>query len=274
MARVPRRREEREMKSERVNPGHAGELPCVWSLAGVLAPHPCDREYDCESCDLYHALSGRCAPGDRALGRGPIMSQAQRQREAELGRIVSNVLDGCCLDLGRWYGGDGIWVSPGDSEGELEVGLVGCIWRILQPIQEVVPPRPGVEFESTETCGWILRSDRAIPIRIPIGGTVREVNEALIHEIQTCGRLDGPDRWLFRVRSAVLPREVDRLFRGEDALIWHLRRLRVLKGHLRAVLGSGEAGVGPVMADGGEPATNLETILGPQRFGALLGSLF
>ena len=248
------------------------ELPCVWSLAGVLGMHPCDRGYDCDSCELYHALSGRSAPGGGTDVRGPILSQTERELEANVGRIVSVVMSGCRLDLDRWYGRDGIWVSTGGDD--MEVGLVGCVWRVLQPIREVVPPRSGLSFERGETCAWLVRSDRAIPIRIPVSGTVKAVNDDVVSGVRGSGRVDGPDSWLFRVDSSMDPAEVSRLFRGEDTLVWHLRKLRVLKGYLRDALETASPPVGPVMADGGRSETNLETILGAERFGALIEALF
>ncbi len=249
------------------------ELPCVWSLAGVLGMHPCDRGYDCDSCELFHALSGRCAPGGGSRVRAPILSQREREIEADVGRIVSDVMNGCRLDLDRWYGRDGIWLSSGES-GDLEVGLVGCVWRVLQPVREVVPPRSGLSFERGETCGWLVRSDRAIPIRVPVSGSVTEVNDEVVRNVRRSGKVDGPDSWLFRVDSSMDPSEVSRLFRGEDTLVWHLRKLRILKGYLREALDTAGAGVGAVMADGGYPETNLESILGAERFGELIEALF
>ncbi|MEJ2547187.1 MAG: hypothetical protein P8125_05150 [Gemmatimonadota bacterium] len=250
------------------------ELPCVWSLAGVLEMHPCDREYDCDSCELYHALSGGPAIDDESSIRCPNLSQIQKRLEADVGQIVSSMMAGCRLDFGRWYGGDGVWVRTTGESTDLDVGLVGCVWRILEPVEEIVPPRTGVSFEAGETCGWLLRSERAIPIRLPVGGTVTEVNEPHVAEIGTSGHVDGRDNWLFRVRSALEPPEVPRLFRGEDALIWHLRRLRILKSHIRGALDADRNLVGALMADGGEPQSNLERILGPDRFAAMIDALF
>ena len=65
-----------------------------------------------------------------------------------------------------------------------------------------------------------------------------------------------------------------RLFRGESTLVWHLRKLRALKGHLKDALESDASRIGPVMADGGVLETNLETILGPARFGELIDAMF
>ncbi len=250
------------------------ELPCVWSLAGVLGMHPCDREYDCDSCELYHALSGGHAIDEESAIRCPNLSQTQQRIEAEVGQFVSNLMAGCRLDFGRWYGGDGVWVRAAGEDNELEVGLVGCVWRILEPVEEIVAPRAGVSFEAGETCGWLLRSERAIPLRLPVGGTVTEVNAPLVEAIGISGHVDGRDKWLFRVRSALQTSEVPRLFRGEDALIWHLRRLRILKSHIRGALDADRLAVGAVMADGGEPQMNLERVLGPDRFAAMIDALF
>lgn len=255
-------------------PDRTLELPCVWSLAGVLGTHPCDREYDCDSCELYHALSGRHVMSDASSSRSPILSQTRQQLEADVGQIVSAVLSGCRLELGRWYGGDGVWVDSGAAPGVLNVGLVGCVWRILQPIDEVVAPRAGVSFEAGETCGWLMRADRAIPIRIPVSGTVQEVNEDLVEQVGRSGCVESPDVWLFRIRSAIEPGEVSLLFRGEEALTWQLRRVRILKAHLRNALELGQPGVGAVMADGGAPETDLETVLGPAGYSAMLDAMF
>lgn len=249
------------------------ELPCVWSLAGVLSMRPCDRGYDCDSCDLYHALSGKGPRGAQARVRRPILSQTERELEANVGRIVSALMNGCHLDLDRWYGQDGIWVTPADS-GELEIGLVGCVWRVLEPIRELVPPRRGLSFQPSETCGWLVRSDRAIPIRAPVGGTVTEVNESTVRRVRSTGRVDDPESWLFRMEAELEPMERAGMFRGEDTLVWHLRKLRILKGYLREALESSQAGVGAVMADGGCVETNLETVLGRDRFIALIDALF
>jgi glycine cleavage system H lipoate-binding protein len=191
-----------------------------------------------------------------------------------VGQIVSAVLAGCRLDFARWYGGDGVWAAFDAESGNLDVGLAGCVWRILQPIEEVVAPRSGVSFEAGETCGWLLKSERAIPIRIPVGGTIVELNEAVVEALEDAGQLDGPENWLFRVRSGVRPTESTRLFRGEDALIWQLRRLRILKGHLRRALELEGSDLGILMADGGELETNLEVILGRERYGEMIDALF
>lgn len=252
----------------------ARELPCVWSLAGVLEMRPCDRGYDCDSCELFHALSGHRASVEGAEVRHPVLSERERALEAEVGRIVSRVMAGCRLDLDRWYGRDGLWVAEA-GDGRLDVGLVGCVWRVLQPVREVVPPRAGLSLARGETCGWLVRADRSIALRLPLSGRVEAVNDELVAQVRASGRVDALEEWLFRLRSAADPATEPDLLRGEDALVWHLRKLRTLKGVLREALESGvEAELGPVMADGGAPATNLEHVLGSNRFGTLLDLLF
>ncbi|MGW8283507.1 MAG: hypothetical protein ACWGON_09435, partial [Gemmatimonadota bacterium] len=105
-------------------------------------------------------------------------------------------------------------------------------------------------------------------------GTVTAVNERMVHGVRCSGRVDDPDAWLFRMDSELEPAECPGLFRGEDTLVWHLRKLRILKGYLRESLESSRSGLGPVMADGGSVETNLETVLGTDRFSALIDALF
>jgi glycine cleavage system H lipoate-binding protein len=252
----------------------ARELPCVWSLAGVLEMRPCDRGYDCDSCELFHALSGhRCAVRNAAV-RHPVVSERERAMEADVGRIVSRVMSGCRLDLDRWYGRDGLWVAGAGAE-TLDVGLVGCVWRVLEPVREIVPPRAGLSLDRGETCGWLVRSDRSIPLRLPLPGRILEVNDDLVARVCASGTVDGPEEWLFRLRSELDPASDESLFQGEEALVWHLRKLRALKGAVREALESGvEAELGPVLADGGVPARHLEQVLGPDRYRALLDHLF
>jgi len=254
--------------------GGAQELPCVWSLAGVLEMRPCDRGYDCDSCELFHALSGHRIAQRKAGVRNPVVSERERALEADVGRIVSHVMSGCRLDLDRWYGRDGLWVAVGE-EGTLDVGLVGCVWRVLEPVREIVPPRPGLSLARGETCGWLVRADRSIPLRLPLPGRILAVNERLVAHVRASGTVDGPEEWLFRLQTVRDPASDEDLLRGEEALVWHLRKLRALKGAVREALESGAvAEIGPVMADGGAPARNLEQVLGPDRFGALLDHLF
>ncbi len=252
----------------------ARELPCVWSLAGVLEMRPCDRGYDCDSCELFHALSGHRSAVRNAAVRHPVVSERERALEADVGRIVSRVMNGCRLDLDRWYARDGLWMADGEGDA-LDVGLVGCVWRVLEPVREIVPPRPGLSLGRGETCGWLVRADRSIPLRVPLPGRVLEVNDDLVARVRASGRVDGPEEWLFRLRSPQDPAGDEDLFRGEEALVWHLRKLRALKGAVREALESGvEAELGPVMADGGAPVRSLEQVLGADGFRALLDHLF
>ncbi|MDT8436453.1 MAG: hypothetical protein RRA92_06820 [Gemmatimonadota bacterium] len=249
------------------------EPPCVWSLAGVLGPHPCDRGYECDGCELYHALAGRRPLDVETPRRLPALSRAGRAVEAEVGRIVSTLLGGCRIELDRWYGPGGVWLVPAEN-GALDLGLAGCVWRLARPVRDLELPRPGMSFQEGETCGWLLRRDRSLPIRMPVAGRVVETNPAARDRHNGPGRADGWDAWLLRVATEAPPEEVGVLLRGEDALAWFLRRLRLLKGLLRETVEQAAPGLGPVLADGGAAVEDLEEVLGSDRYGRLLQLLF
>jgi glycine cleavage system H lipoate-binding protein len=256
--------------------GPKQELPCVWELAGVLVQHPCDRDYECESCELYHALCGGDGlPGLRGADverHRPRRSPDEGEREVEAAQVIARVLGGCRLFLDRWYSAANVWLLP-ESDGEYWVGLAGCMWKILEPVDEIVPPTVGIEVGRDEPCGWLVRDTLTVPLRLPVPGTVVEVNDALVEEVRRSGSVVDPDAWILRIAAEVEPEAGADLLRGERALAWQLRKIRILKGFVRDALRAEEGHSGPVLADGGVPETDLHRVLGAERFALLVDAV-
>jgi hypothetical protein len=86
---------------------------------------------------------------------------------------------------------------------------------------------------------------------------------------------DGHDDWLLRVAPHESVDEIPDLLRGEQLLLWYLEQIRILKRHLADVTApAGGTQLGLTMADGGVPAPDLETVLGPERFQRLVDEIF
>ncbi len=251
------------------------ELPCIWVLSGVLSYRLCDRDYECDGCELYHALSGEGrASCHRVEGLPPdsghISDAASPSGQANA--HLSHLLAGCRLYLDRPYRPPHFWLTE-DGTDRLTVGLDGSLLRMLSPIRRVVSPGPGLCLDRDQPCGWIAREQMAVPLRMPIAGEVVETNAAYAEAGEPC-RLPEGDDWLFRVRPSESLNSVPRLVRGEDTLAWYADRLRAVK---RAILASVtlplESAVGPVMADGGEPQPSLASVLGKQAFEDLIAEI-
>jgi glycine cleavage system H protein len=255
-------------RSDRTSP----QLPCVWVTAGVLSYRPCDREYECEDCPLYLALRGDASGAASAAGRGAPAAPAP-DGDGEVGRFLAELGAGCTLHLDRAYSAEGLWMEELPS-GELRVGLDDYTLRLLQPLADVVLPRVGVWLQHGAPCAWLNRGRLAIPLRAPLAGEVVAVHPRPALGPPAEGETaDG--RWWFRLRPLEPVATAAGLNRNEALLRWFLGRVRSVHEQLNAVMApAGQQVAGQVRNDGGLPAGDLETVLGRERFEALVGALF
>jgi len=251
------------------------ELPCIWVLSGVLSYRLCDRNYECDGCELYHALSGEGrASCHHAEGTSPgsIDSIDSASPSGQANSHLSHLLAGCRLYLDRPYRPPHFWLT--ETEDDLvTVGLDGSLLRMLSPIRRVVSPGPGLYLERDQPCGWIAREHMAVPLKMPIAGEVVETNSDFAAADEPCRLPDGED-WLFRVRPAESLESVSGVVRAEDTLAWYADRLRTVKQAILQSLSVPEgSAVGPVLADGGAPLSSLERVLGTKAFEELIANI-
>ncbi len=257
-----------------------GEPPCIWVLAGVLNYRLCDRSYECEGCELFHALAGGGTRAGRSAGtpESPAGVDAPPPgkpagsvswTEEQVRSHLYHVLGNCRLYLDRHYRPPHFWLQD-EGEGHIRVGLAAHVFRILSPIDEIVTPGVGLHLKRDQPCGWITRNGVAISLSMPVSGFVSAVNDSsrALEE----ARPDSGDSWLFRVTASEPLSEVEDLLRGEEMLLWYLDSIRTLKRYLREAVCSPpiDEMLGPVMADGGVREANLEDVLGRARFESLL----
>lgn len=242
------------------------ERPCIWVLAGVLNYRLCDRDYDCENCELFHALSGDpCTAGVPVEAQGPLAASgvAGAGSEEQVSAHLSHILTGCRLYLDRPYRPPHFWLRERE-DGEVEIGLDTTLLRILAPIRRVVTPGEGLALERGQPCGWVARERMAVPLKMPVAGEVTATNPDAIE----------PGAWLFRIRPSEALEDVPEVVRGERALAWYMERIGVLKDYLEeAVCPELRLGLGPVMADGGAPQHCLEDVLGRPAFEELVAAI-
>lgn len=241
------------------------DSPCIWVTAGVLNYRLCDREYDCENCELFHALRGdsgavvaRTVP-PVSLCTATGLEPADRH----IGAHLATLLNGCRLDLDRPYRPPHFWLRERE-DGEVDIGLDPALVRILKPIRRVVTPGEGLVLDRGQSCGWIARQHMAVPLRMPVAGEVTATNPDPLE----------PGAWLFRIRPAESLDDVPEVVRGEAVLAWYMDRIRVLKEYLAAaVCPEDRLGLGTLMADGGAPQPCLEEVLGREAFQALVAAI-
>lgn len=257
--------------------------PCVWVQAGVLSYRPCHRDFDCESCELFHALRGpvedREAPGEtRPFGTaGEDHRRAKTERvfsdvEGEASALLTQLTEGCDLHLDLPYSPGHFWIKE-VAGGEVLLGFDCQTLRILFPVEGFILPGPGVWLKRGEAMGWIQRGHLALPLPAPISGEVLEVNHALVAEIEERGFPASQARWLIRLKPHEPMADIPELFRGQSMLNWYQRKLHLVREYLLNAVNAGVP-TGETLNDGGELNRNLEEVLGADSFRELLDRLF
>lgn len=253
-----------------MQPGAAekqAELPCVWVSAGVLSYRLCDRRYECETCPLYQALRGGgnwpvpAGPGD--AGAGPVAGDP-------VGAYLTALGSGCTLHLDRAYSGEGMWLLEG-PHGIVEAGMDDYTMRLLGPLDSVVLPPVGVWLRRGAPCAWLNRSRLSIALHMPIACELLEVLGDPLRTVRRDAATGGP--W-FRLKAHESLAIAPGLYRNEALLGWFLARVRSVHEQLDAVMHIPAAGTAPMLADGGRPLSDLSGVLGPERFEALVATLF
>lgn len=267
----------------RLNRESPQELPCVWVHAGVLSYRPCHRNFECESCELFHALSG---PHQDRKEAGVARQDTQvpgRLQEAGEGRIdpeieeavtayLTQLTEGCDLHLDLPYSPGHFWLKEAE-EGEVLIGLDCQTLRILFPVEDFTLPKPGVWLKRGEAMGWVQRGHRVIPLLSPISGEVREVNHELVREILERGFPWSQARWLIRVTPHEPLADIPDLLRGQTMLGWYQRKLNLVREYLLDAMDPGTP-MGQTLNDGGALNRNLEEVLGSYPFQELLDRMF
>jgi glycine cleavage system H lipoate-binding protein len=255
-------------------PAELEEPPCIWALAGVLSYRPCDRHYDCERCPLFHALSDGPAGAETTAREAPAPTETEALVEQQVNGFLARMLAGCTLHLDRAYSPDHWWMDT--TQGEwVTLGIEPHVLRLLQPVNEIVTPPRGTWLRRPEACGWIRRGRTSLPLHAPISGEVEQVNKHYLAALVQPDTFSDGDDWLLRVSPHEDPASVPGLYRGAEALAWHLDNVQRVKRALNETLEPHPVAlVGPTLADGGVPAVNLEGVLGHRRFDALVDALF
>ncbi len=255
------------------------ERPCIWVAAGILSYRLCDRDFDCEHCELHRALGGQSevpAAGLRgSSGNGGTLSQDRDPIEEQVAEYMRHLLSGCTLHLDRYHSAGHFWLEPCE-DGDVLAGLDPHVWRAVHPADHITTPQTGVWMKRGDPCGWVTRGRLSVSLTAPISGEVADVNPAYTGEgarlPDPCLREDG---WLLRIRPHEAITAIPDLLQGDGALRWHLRTILLIKHHLRGALPAGPTReLGQTLADGGATQLDLAQVLGRERFEALVLDLF
>lgn len=260
------------MEADALALGRAGASPCIWVQCGVLDYRLCDRDFDCESCPLFHALRGTAPEfGPRSgatVDPGEPLTARDDPLERQVNEYLAHLLAGCRLYPDR-YCAQNFWLTEGPGEA-VTLGLHDHLVRLLSPIADIVAPRAGMRVKRGAPCGWITREGLALTLSMPVSGRIADVNAADVSRLRNTPRA-VPGDWLLHVTECAPLEGVAELRRGEETVRWYLAKIRLCKQFLRdAIRPDSEHGLADTAADGGVPTDDLEQVLGTAAFERLV----
>jgi glycine cleavage system H protein len=237
---------------------------CVWMTAGLVAYKLCDRGFDCDGCPFDRALRG-----GPAVAGGPLAGERPAARPPRPPQPTS-----WAFPADRRYHPAHTWVA--DLGGDrVRIGLDGFAARLLGHVGAVILPPPGSRLREGRCACWLEDGGEPIPLRAPVGGTVRRRNGE-VRRRPALATADPYDLgWLMDLDLGGA--DAERAGGGEPVRGWRLvdaatarslaeRRLAELAREIAGAAGETAKEVGPTLADGGEPRTDLRTLLGADRF--------
>jgi len=222
--------------------------PCVWMAAGLVAWKLCDRNFECQDCELDIALRGHADRPARAIDARRV---AARDFPAD-----------------RRYHRSHVWAAEID-EARVRIGLDAFAASLLDRMTSIVLPVAGSRIEQHRVACWAVDDAKIIPLCAPVSGTVQATNDGVQDDPQLVAAspydrgwlvevaCDGPLEAVKSLRTAEVLRE-----RSDD-------QMRQLDRAARARLAP-DAIVGATMADGGVRLSDLRKVLGAERYHRLV----
>lgn len=224
-------------------------LPCVWMTAGLVSYKLCDRDYDCEHCSFDTALQG-----------GNIESQLPQTRGIQPARWE--------FPSDRLYHRSHAWIRAVNGA-QVRYGLDIFAGRLLDRVTSVVLPSVQSRLERGRPACWVKDENELIPLRSPITGTVTQVNGKVQHYPSLITTSPYDDGWLLEALCETTPDRQGNLRSAEEQQRETTLQLQKLHQRILHDLPV-NADVGPTLADGGEPITDLRRMLGPRRYHRLI----
>lgn len=230
--------------------------PCVWMTAGVLAYRLCDRDLDCDRCALDAALRGsRPAPADV---------------------LRNDEIPGGALDFpdDRLYAAGHLWVQTvaeqSPAEPRVRIGLDPFAAALCRRARRFVTTEIGSDCALGDQVGELDFEAGVLPLRAPVAGTLRACNPTLDGSLRALVESPLSDGWLLEFSIADSSASAPNAKQGRRLARLDLRRF----GRLAAMdLLTATPDVGATLPDGGQPLTDLHTILGGLRYLQLLKQL-
>lgn len=261
------------------NEQHSCDLKCVWMVAGLVSYRLCDQNFHCERCDFDRVM--RCSSPDEvhcfqehsvpALpGQSPLHLKRIDGMRKLTNQYLTALLSKCQIYLDRCYHPSQLWTLA-ETPNRVMVGIDNFILNVLSPINRIILPELKQFYREGQLITLIVRQNKSFPIYSPVSGRVTEINpEAAENQEQKLA-----DRWLFKFEGEKLQEKIQATCGYMQSLDNYIRKIVLLKKVLfESFQENLPANYVTTIGDGGKIESNLELVLGQEKFDKMVKMFF
>lgn len=229
----------------------ADAKPCVWMTAGLVAYKICDHDFDCENCPLDAGLCGRDTTLEATEVEADVPTEAFE------------------IPVDRFYHASHTWAQPFDR-GRVRFGIDAFAAHLLSRASSVVLPAEGTLLQQGRVGFWISEDTRLVPLVSPVSGRVLKRNQQVQKSPGLVAESPYGQGWLLEVACPDWSTQQRRLVDAERVRQLVHRQMANFRKRVSHFVEQSDQAVGPTLADGGEPLTDVRRILGPKRYRRLV----
>lgn len=252
---------------------NAQENPCIWMEAGLVQYKLCDRGYDCENCPFDACIrSGGLVDTVKKTcdNQRPSATLMDMPTQASTD-IVSPKLSRVYYDPDAYYGAH-FWEARKTSERRIRLTLSDLGLKLLPRIKEVVFPPQETSIRKGQTVSWLICSKGTLCLKSPFEGEILANNKDFFVNSQT-GTDFGPS-YLLEMGAEHIAEQLDAFKSGDEVVPFlQAQRTRIAEKFESALFGYRRV-LGETLQDGGERISDVEIMLGQEKYLALVSELY
>ncbi|MCK9376515.1 MAG: hypothetical protein M0P73_10230 [Syntrophobacterales bacterium] len=251
-----------------------GKKPCIWMEAGVIDFKICNKNFDCENCELDRAMSEAAADSlarqqaaqpPRAKKAVPWEERMHRrfgeQQKCQLmqtrhchqcsfdelleeqfdfflapeGPKVQEVF-GIMVPTSNFLHRGHTWVAL-ENAGRVRIGLDDFAQKVFGPAANLKLPDPGEEIHADEVALTLSRQGKPAAVLAPLNGVIEAVNPRLRQTPRLLHDDPYGEGWLFVVTPTNLKPDLEKMLFGQCNVAWMEHESHRLLGLLESMVG-------------------------------------
>ena len=229
--------------------------------AGLVEYRLCDRNLQCETCELDQAL------------RHPVPASRPWPTTANHNADLLGMLRQLSFNPSAWYGRS-FWVVEHAEANALHLGLNDTAVKLLPEILETIIPCCGSLVQAYQPAFYFATHQGLLTLRSPLNGTVMQINQNLMAELSRYKQAPTGTIRLTTLAPASSESIEHSWLNGRDAIEFLRQQQETVLDRFSQYLYAHQAELGQTSHDGGVQIEDLETAIGSSRYFAILQELF